>query len=431
MEETVTKWFLTERGIKDTTLAAFGVHQEGDLVVFPYPDGEKCRRNPVTSEKRGFFFNGKMSLFESPDTDYSPKQAFIVEGETDTLRLWQELETDQVKIYGLSGVEAWQPHYAELFNDYEKVFVVLDNDEDYAVQTRVQNCWKNIRSSLGSKSKRVYLPAGTKDICEFFESYDLDAFRELCARKTQGVGRIKRLDLTIEPPPMKWLVEDLICQGDVNLLIGAPGLGKSWLMMDLAIGVAGGKANWLDRPIKQNGPVIYVDEENPEDIVYHRFRKLGLNQRTANNVHYLYRPGIWLNKEPDILLEEALEIEPALIILDSLSRIHSEDENNANKMAELFRNGIQPLARETGASVVVIHHTIKAEDAGSFQRARGSGDISAVVDSAFDVRGSDRAGAFSISQYKSRRRLGGNIINLKLKDVGDKVVIETTGDLPF
>lgn len=432
MEETVEKWFLDERGIEDSTLAAFGIHQEGDLVVFPYPDGEKCRRNPVTSEKRGFFFNGKMSLFESPtDPDYSPKQAFIVEGETDTLRLWQELESSSIKVYGLSGVEAWQPHYADEFRDYDKVFIILDNDEDYAVQTRVNNCWKNIRASLGAKCKRVYLPAGTKDICDFFKSYDLDAFREICIRKVAGAGRFKRLDLTQEPPPMKWLVEDLVCQGDVNLLIGAPGLGKSWLMMDLALGVIGGKSEWLGRPVKSNGPVLYIDEENPEDIIYHRFRKLGLKSSDAGKIHYLYRPGIWVNKEPDALLEEALNIEPSLIILDSLSRIHSEDENNANKMAELFRNGIQPLARETGAAVMVIHHTIKGDSENSFQRARGSGDLTAVVDAAFDVRGSESTGVFSISQYKSRRRMGGNIINLKLVDVGEKVVIETTGDLPF
>lgn len=350
------------------------------------------------------------------------------------MRLQQELG-DRGYVYGLSGIETWQPHFADYFRDAETAYVILDNDEDYNVSTRVDAVWKQIRSDLGRKARRIYLPVGVKDICEFFQTYDLEALRTLVTRKAQSKLRFKSLDLTQPPPPMDWLVSEMVCSGDVTLLMGDPGLGKSWLTMDLAASVASSEdSHWLGYPVMKRGRVMYVDEENPEDIIFHRFKKLGLSEEEARNIHYLYRPGIWLNKDPDALIEEALEYEPLLIVIDSLSRVHSEDENSAGAMANVFREGITPLARETGAAVVVIHHSNKGETNNSYQRSRGSGDISAVVDAALDVRGTDVPGRFTVSLYKSRRRLGGQIVPVQITDKPDggvRLVASDPNALPF
>lgn len=439
----ILEWFERERGIKPETLAAFKVRQEDDKLIFPYPNGEKVRRDPTkqyNDGRRGFFFTAgkKPELFGHVEPD--KKIAFLVEGETDTLRLWQAFSEEdflsQPTVLGLSGIETWQPHFASYFDHADTVFVILDNDEDYNVKARVDAVWKQIRSDLGpKKARRVFLPVGVKDICEFFERYDLESLRTLVGRKSQSQLQFKGLDLTAEPPPMDWLVSEIICSGDVTLLMGDPGLGKSWLSMALAVAIAGdGDNSWLSYPVLKRGRVMYVDEENPEDIIFHRFKKLGLTSEQARNIHYLYRPGIWLNKDPDSLLEEALEYQPELIVIDSLSRVHSEDENSAGAMANVFREGITPLARDTGAAVVVIHHSNKGDTNNSYQRARGSGDISAVVDAALDVRGTDVPGRFTVSLYKSRRRLGGQIIPVQITDKPDggvRLVASDPNALPF
>ena len=90
--------------------------------------------------------------------------------------------------------------------------------------------------------------------------------------------------------------------------------------------------------------------------------------------------------DADVLVEELSILEPALVVLDSLTRFHTEDENHAGAMAALFHNAIKPLARETGAGVVLIHHANKTDSNSSYKRSRGSGDITASVDSGFDVR---------------------------------------------
>lgn len=431
IEEKILSWFESERGITPETLGRFGVEQDGEWISFPYSWGKKFRSDPTVEGPRRFQTPKGISvaLFEDTAAVGTPTM-FLCEGETDTMRLAQELGFKNT-VLGLPGAASWQPRFADNFKDAERVYVLLDNDQAYPAVQATEKAWKQIRGDLGKKARRVVLPADVKDVCEFFDKYNLDLFRELCARKSPVVSRLTRLDLKMPAPDPNWLVDGLICSGDVHLLIGDPGLGKSWLTMDLAVALADGRDKWLDRRVRKNGTVLYVDEENPEDIILGRFHKLGLTDRGAEKIHFLHRPGIWLNKEPEVLLDESVELEPDVIILDALTALHSVEENNANAMRSLFKEAIIPLARDTGAAVIVIHHTTKAEDASSFKRARGTGDLSAVVDCAMDARGTGEPGELILSQYKSRRSLGGESISVEIVDVADGRVELREKVLPF
>jgi hypothetical protein len=410
----VLSWFEEQRGIKPETLERFGVTQEGEWLNFNYSQGSKMRSLPTLEGSRKFRFSPgiKPGLYSAPGTELG-KTAFIVEGETDAMRLFQELD-GRVAVFGLGGVTTWRPELAEPFKDCTTVYVVLDNDLDYNVMATVDNCWRSIRQSLGLKARRVVLPPGSKDICEFFQNYNLDSFRALCKRAMGGTRRFKDLDLSAQPPVTDWLVEGVLAAGDVTLLMGDPGLGKSWLTMSLATAVANGDDEWLNKAVHKQGPVLYIDEENPLDLIYSRFKRLGLTEEGVKNLHYLYRPGVWVNKDPDAFYEEAVAIEPALIVIDSLSRIHNEDENSSSAMGRLFREGIVPMARETGASVIVIHHSVKGSGLSSYQRSRGSGDITAVVDAAIDC--SPFSDKIKMYLYKSRRQASGTIAYVDIID---------------
>jgi KaiC/GvpD/RAD55 family RecA-like ATPase len=333
---------------------------------------------------------------------------FLVEGETDTMRLWQAIrnadpDTD-VGVVGLSGIETWQPEYADKFGNAERVWLILDNDGDYNVQGRVDTVARQIRFTIGPKVRRVRLPSGVKDVCEFFRQYDLEALRLIVERPgARGASRFKLLDLTQEPPPVQWLVEDLVCRGDIHLLLGEPGIGKSWLTMSLTLAVASGADEWLNHKLHEGGKVLYLDEENPEDLVFDRFRKLGMTAQDAGNIRYINNEGIRLDRLADELLDEALEFEPTLIVLDSLTRFHTEDENSAGAMSKLFNDALKPLARKTNAAVVLIHHANKTDSNSSYKRSRGSGDITASVDAGLDVR-EIGVSTLALSMFKSRRR---------------------------
>ena len=421
--EAAVRWFEEQRGIRKDTLDHFGVKfsgpEDAPVVTLPYSNGEKTRKGLLSGERKFFFTQGvKPGLFKGQVR----KATFLVEGETDTMRLQQELSDAgaDAGVVGISGIHTWRPELVGELADAERIYVVLDNDEDYMVRAEVDKAWKQIRHDLGTKARRVRLPNQVKDVCEFFDNYDL-ASLSLLVQRGSGQSRYKALDLTQPPPPPKWLVEGMVSLGDVTLTPGPPGLGKSWWTMGLATSVAEGWGTFLGADVLQHGRVLYVDQENPDDVIFRRLHKLGLTQKGHANIRYLWNQGIRLDRDYDDFLEEAREYEPTLIVLDSLTRLHTQDENSAGAMSAVFNDGIQPLARDTGAAVVLIHHDSRAGN------PRGSIDIEGSVDNVLHFKQPDafeaNPGVFVIRQGKSRRRLGGNELVVKIQDRPDESVV--------
>lgn len=413
----IIRWF-DEKGISVETIGDFGVYIDDEgAVCFPYGEYGTKRRFGVPTGTRSFRWSKGVDpqLFNLRDS--LKPNIFLVEGETDTMRLRQEIgDNPDVGVVGLPGIETWRSDMAEHLHSAQRVWVILDNDQDYGVAGRVDNAWRQIRSDLGPKAKRIYLPKTINDVCEFFEDYDMDALRTIVQRQPKpGESRFKTLDLTLEPPPVHWIVENLICKGDIHLLIGEPGIGKSWLTMGLALAVAGEASDFLGFPVSEHGRVLYLDEENPEDLIYNRMNKLGMSEFAAKNIRYLNNVGVRLDKQADDVIEEALDFEPTLVVLDSLTRFHTEDENHAGSMAGLFHNAIKPLARETGAGVVLIHHANKTDSNSSYKRSRGSGDIPASVDAGYDVREVGE-NSLAVANFKSRRQAQGNTFYVSIVD---------------
>lgn len=418
--EAVANWFEEERGISRETLRHFNVTVRDDgAVVLPYPNGEKIRKGIPHGDREFYFTSGvRPDLFNQAEA--GKERVFLVEGETDTMRLWQELwdnnssEGTTTGVVGLSGIETWRDDLADAFTG-QRVYVVLDNDRDYNVQARVDTAWRSIRASLGHKAKRVRLPGDVKDICEFFDAgYQLHHLRR-AAESGTGQSRWHPLDLTQAPPPVPWLVDDLIVRGATHTIMGEPGIGKSWLTMALCLGVIRG-TDWLGQKVDAPGRVLYADEENAEVLIFDRLRrKLGMTDEEAKQLRYLSNQGIMLDRDPDSFIDEALEYEPALIVLDSLTRFHMQDEDKAGPMAQLYNMALKPLARETGAALVLLHHAGKTESNSSYRRSRGSGEIVANVDIGIDARQSG-INTMTLATFKSRFRQAGDVLHVAIVD---------------
>ena len=410
-----------ERGISDETLEAFGVKDDGDALVFPHG---KLRRHDADGKRHFYSEPGKsVSLLASPRrTDGT---GFLVEGESDALRLYQELG-GAYSVFGIPGINAWKDEWAEQLKEFETLYVILDNDADYKVAAIVDRTWLAIRRSVGATAKRIALPDGINDVCEFFDSFNVDALQELAGRSADhGAWHYEALDLNKPLRKPDWLVDDLIAKGDLCMMIGEPGVGKSWVSMSLAVALAEGRDTWMGRKLQTGGRVLYVDEENPVTLVPYRLKKLGLTPEGMQNMRFLHQQGVRLDRHPEHLLEEALDYSPTLIVLDSLTRIHTKDENNAGEVSALFNDGIVPLVRQTGANVLVLHHVNKTDSTSSFARSRGSSDISGVIDCGLDIRSSD-TGALTMHHYKSRWVAEGARIHFKIEDTEDGSVVLTT-----
>ena len=122
--------------------------------------------------------------------------------------------------------------------------------------------------------------------------------------------------------------------------------------------------------------MLYLDRENPLEPIRDRLLVLfgGRLQFSTLGIMVLRSAAY---DRGSALLEFARQ-EPVLIV-DSMIRFHTADENSATQMAPVMA-ALRELAT-AGASVVVLHHKPKSETS----LYRGSSDIVAGADAAFSL----------------------------------------------
>jgi hypothetical protein len=297
--------------------------------------------------------------------------------------------------------------------------------------TAVENTWSHIKAQL-PHALRVSLPKDVNDICEFFTKYDKSALefliKEANERKDEGHLHFEPLDFNATPPPVNWLVEGMVAQGDFITVVADPGTGKSMIFMSLAIAMVEQHATWLGHKLAP-GPhtVAFLDKENPVDEVYRRLQQMSTTD-AWKDIHYLSYPKVMVDSPAwDKMVEHLRAVKPSLVVLDSLTRFHSKDENHAGQMGQVF-NAFEPICRDIGATLIVLHHTNKVESSDGFKRARGSSDVSAAPDSAMQLILMDEEHQIvKLQNYKPRR---GNAFSVRIQIVGGGEVPLRVGRAP-
>jgi hypothetical protein len=158
------------------------------------------------------------------------------------------------------------------------------------------------------------------------------------------------------PPPIPWIVEDLLARGNVTLFPGREGVGKSLLVMALMVGVVTGEpaGPFTTKP----GRVMVVDAENGESELHRRLRALGLAPGAEERLAiYTSESGDLLNDMAE--LEEAVAPEaPDLPVIDSLRSNWRGKENNSEDVGPAI-DDVRNLARREDCAVALIHHAGK------------------------------------------------------------------------
>jgi hypothetical protein len=190
----------------------------------------------------------------------------------------------------------------------------------------------------------------------------------------------------------QWLIEDLWSAAAVGLIGGAPKSGKTWLGLDLALSVASGTPCLGRYRVPQPGPALVYLAEDPVEMVRRRVQAMAAHRHLTLDdldLHVITAQRLRLDDSEDRarLFETVRVLQPRLLLLDPLVRMHRMNENDAVEMAELL-GGLRELQKRFGAAVVVVHHTRKsgATPAQAGQGLRGSGDLWAWSDSNLYLR---------------------------------------------
>ena len=242
--------------------------------------------------------------------------------------------------------------------------------------------------------------------------------------------------LTHPPVPPVPLIHGVIDCGTGVLFGGQPNVGKSWMVMDMAVAVSTGRP-WLDSFATDRGGVLMIDEEGTEYGQYERFQMLFDGRDIAPfdvPLHVAIGSGIRLDTDVGVTrIRRMLErYKPRIVVLDSLVRLHSGDENSAKSMANFFEI-TKKLMRTYETTFCFTHHvrkpSIESLDPGDL--LRGTSEIRAWPDTIFVATPGDSSQEIIMHHVKSRygKRMAPFRVLMQIDDETGRAVIVHGGDV--
>jgi RecA-family ATPase len=176
-------------------------------------------------------------------------------------------------------------------------------------------------------------------------------------------------DVPLEP--MRWLATNRIPAGDVTILSGDGGGGKTTVALQLAVAVERGLGDWLGT-VCETGPVIFFSGEEPQDEMRRRLHRVahkrGIEPADIESLHFHFADpdacllGVSRREGPIAptplfasMVAAALDIRPALIVVDSIAATFGGNQNDrvhARTFVAMFRR----LAQRAGCAVLLLDH---------------------------------------------------------------------------
>ncbi len=184
----------------------------------------------------------------------------------------------------------------------------------------------------------------------------------------------------VQPKPVWWLWNGRIALGKLTLVAGDPGLGKSFLTLDLAARVSRG----LDFPDccssnKPAGVILLSAEDDPADTIRPRLDAAGADVR---RVYVLEGERVLQDDGEHVvpITVRSLEVikngidqvdDCRLLIVDPISAFLGKTDSHVNAEVRAALSPLAELAARRGVAVVAVTHLRKGEGAAVY-RAMGS-----------------------------------------------------------
>lgn len=194
-----------------------------------------------------------------------------------------------------------------------------------------------------------------------------------------------------------WIIKDVVPDAQLVVLFGAPGSGKSFMAIDLAMSIARGEP-WRGHRVAQ-GSVAYIAAEGTGGL-----RRRLAAYGTGHDVDLRSTPLHVIPAAPNLMEEkDAVEIAHVVqrlgarvLFVDTVAQVTSGgDENSSKDMGKMLKN-CREIHRVTGCVVVLIHHSGKDSSKG----ARGWSGLLGAADAELEVCAADNAREMTITKQK-------------------------------
>ena len=182
--------------------------------------------------------------------------------------------------------------------------------------------------------------------------------------------------MRLEFSPPQWLVEGLLPEG-LTVLSGAPKIGKSWLSLQIALSITTASPLFGRAPASEKSVLLLALEDN-ERRLQERISKCGLTPSETFCLTTKWEDGLPGLKQ--FLLDNR---NIKLCIIDTLAVfLPSQDARGRNKYdADVARmRELHNLGRDTGTSLLMIHHDKQGEDSDWASKMNGSSGVIGTAD---------------------------------------------------
>lgn len=308
---------------------------------------------------------------------------FVCEGASDTAAvLGLDLDAVGVPMAGQCG-----PMVAELLADRHAVIVA---DGDGAGRRGAMKITKPMAKRCASV-RTVEPPMGAKDArAAVIAGVERAAFLEAARVAKSADARpqlkddapdfapVSAFDLIRSYPELRPIViADLLREGETMNVVAAPKVGKSWLIHGLALAVVSGR-DWLGKPTAK-GRVLLIDGELHRETLA---KRLGTTQTALGIANAdLRQLEVWPVRGQGWTIDtiaDRMEGVPTghyrLIVVDALYRFLPHDmEENSNETITHIYNLLDQIARNSVASVAIVHHASKGNQSEKSITDVGSG----------------------------------------------------------
>jgi hypothetical protein len=202
-------------------------------------------------------------------------------------------------------------------------------------------------------------------------SHDQAPPAEPAAAAAAPAGQLPEFDLGALAaqgiPEPERIAAGMLYPGAVHCIAGMPGGGKTTIA-----------AWWMLTHIRDGGNVMLLDEESGPEQAAEKFLDLGATpgELSPPRLTYVPFPARGWNTA-DLFQLHALiaDRKPGIITWDSAAAflaIAGQDENSATDVTAFWQKVLVPCARQHGAAVVAIDHTVKSGEHAGFGRGSGA-----------------------------------------------------------
>lgn len=195
------------------------------------------------------------------------------------------------------------------------------------------------------------------------------------------------LEIGPELPNVEWLWPGWIPRGLLSLMAAWPGIGKTYVALEMARRLIAGQPAPDGQAFINDGPgrVVYVDAEDFLPVVYSRAQAWGMDMSQFYPIRRPPRDLIDMSSKfyQDQLVDMCFDLQPALVIVDSLSSVNLKGENSIEDLREVLGFFIE-LPKMFNCGLVLIHHLRKPNQgrqngSTNMHDLRGSGHLVAMA----------------------------------------------------